>query len=93
MTNVISLLERIGQDADLRGADREALERAIAALDPELRQALLARDQAALERLLGARTNVICGLVPGKDDEEEEDEDDDRRDDDEIRSLSACLRA
>ncbi|GMV29934.1 MAG: hypothetical protein AMXMBFR59_20590 [Rhodanobacteraceae bacterium] len=90
MVNVIEFLERVGRDSRLRHASPVDL---LAALDPmvapELKDVLLNSDAAALERLLGARTNVICGMAPAEDDAPEKDKDDDE----EIRSVSRARAA
>lgn len=79
MSNVIDFLVRLGADSSLRHADtaRIAQELAQSALDPELQAAILAGDQQRLERVLGARTNVICGLSPAEPDDAPEPADDD----------------
>ncbi len=72
MTDVIELLERIGQDPQLREASRNGLESAVAAADlaPDFREAILSGDQAGLEVLL--QQSPVCGyFLPGKEDEEE----------------------
>lgn len=78
MTDVIELLERIGQDPQLREASRDGLERAVAAADlaPDLREAILSGDQAGLEALL-QRLPTSGYLFPGKEDEEQSEEGDD----------------
>jgi len=70
MFNVLEFLERVGRDSQLRHAPASELANTIRqeSLDPELRDALLARDQQRLEQLLGARTNVVCGMAPAEDD-------------------------
>ena len=80
MSNVIRFLEALGRDA---AATPQAYADAVQALDvdPEIRDALLRRDRAALDRLLGARHNVMIVLVPAEDDEPAEQP----GDDDEIR--------
>jgi hypothetical protein len=85
MSNVIDFLIRLGSDSSLRHADsaRLAHELALAAIDPELQAAILAGDQQRLENVLGARTNVICGLSPAEPDDAPEPADDDE----EIRAL------
>lgn len=77
MSNVIDFLERLGQDAQLRGASGDEMEAALlnAGIEPELRTAILEADQRALEALLGADTNVCCVIY--KEDEEEEEEKED----------------
>jgi hypothetical protein len=64
MSNVIELIEKLGQDARLRHAHHTEVERAVngAHIDPEVRAALLAGDQKRLETLLGANTIVCCGV-------------------------------
>jgi hypothetical protein len=80
MSNVIQFLEALGRDA---AATPQAYAHAVQALDvdPEIRDALLRRDRAALDRLLGARHNVMIALVPAEDDEPAEQP----NDDDEVR--------
>jgi hypothetical protein len=75
MSNVIDFLERLGQDARLRQGlqDEVALAIAHAQIDPELRVAILAKDQQRIEALLG-QGPLCCMLVPGKEGEEEEEE-------------------
>jgi len=49
-------------------------------LDQETLTALVSGDTAALTSLLGASSNVVCGLFPGKEEEEEEEESPDKDD-------------
>lgn len=100
MSNVIDFLEVLGQDASLRHASSAELEQALTGvgIDQELRLAILAGNQRQLEALLGAATNVCCGLHPAEeeDDDEETEEDDGEDDDteqDEVKSQSALYRA
>jgi hypothetical protein len=81
MSNVIRFLETLGREP---AATPEAYARAVQALDvdPQVRDALLRRDRAALDRLLGARHNILIALVPAEDDEPAEQE---PNDDDEVR--------
>src|SRR5882757_4690768 len=69
MSNVISFLESVGQDAALRHATKEELELALnkAQIDPALQTAILEKDQRQIEALLGAASNVCCGVFPGKE--------------------------
>lgn len=73
MSNVITLLERMGRDAQLRHAAQSDLQRELehAEIAPELMAAILAGDQMQLEKLLG-QSNVCCAFMPSKEDEEEE---------------------
>lgn len=88
MSNVIDFLDRMGSDSRLRHADAAVLAAALqqANLDPELQAAVLAGDQQRLEAVLGARTNVICGLSPAEPDDAPEPADDDE----EIRALQVA---
>ena len=85
MSNVIGFLEKMGRDAELRHATKNEMEMELtrAEIDPELKTAILNRDQAQLEALLGARTNVVCAIMPGKEEDDEEDEESPVQDDDE----------
>lgn len=76
MTDVIDFLERMGQDAQLRHASQDEVELALTSAEvaPELQAAILAKDQAQLETLLG-QAPVCSAFFPGKEDEEEGDED------------------
>ena len=82
MSNVIRFLDSLGRDA---AASPEAYARAVQSLDvdADVRDALLRRDRVALDRLLGARHNVMIALVPAEDDEPAEQT---PADDDEIRA-------
>jgi hypothetical protein len=84
VSNVIDFLERFGRDAELRDASVEAVDEAMraAGIDPSVRLAIAGKDQSALERLLGADTNVCC-MVNAPDEEEEEEDDEDEEDEDE----------
>ena len=89
MSNVIDFLERMGQDAQLRHASLSEIELALkgAQIDPELQAAILAKDQAGIEALLG-RGHLCCFLLPGKEDEDEDTEEAPSRDDEEISAHS-----
>lgn len=58
-------------------------------MDPVAQTALVDGDYRLLEAMLGARTNMICAVAPGKDDDEREEQPD--RDDDEIRDSAPTL--
>ena len=83
MSNVIDFLERLGRDAQLHRASDFELEQALirAQIDPQVREAILLRDQRRLEALLGASANVCCMIfTPAREDDEQADEQ--KRDDD-----------
>lgn len=75
MTDVIDFLERMGQDAQLRHGSQDELELALSSteLAPELQSAILAKDQAQLETLLG-QVPQCSVFFPSKEDEEQDDE-------------------
>jgi hypothetical protein len=72
MSNVIAFLERMGRDAQLRHASQSEVKLALARaqIDPELKAAILAKDQQQLEALLGS-SNVCCMVSAEVDDEDE----------------------
>ena len=84
MSNVIDFLEKFGGDAHLRYASDDAVEAALklAGIDEAVRAAIVAKDQRALEALLGADTNVCCMVERPDDEEEEEDDEDEDEDED-----------
>ena len=90
MSNVIDFLERVGQNGQLRHASRNEVELELsrAQLNPELRAAILAKNQSQLEVLLG-QSHLCCMLSPGKEDEDEDTEESPSRDGDEISMHSA----
>ncbi|THD10021.1 hypothetical protein [Rhodanobacter lindaniclasticus] len=65
MSNIIDLLEKIGQDARLRHASSDDMDQVLtrAEIDPEVQAAILAKDQSRLEDLLAA-SNVCLALIP-----------------------------
>lgn len=79
MKNVISFLEKLGQNADLKleNIDFETLLEN-EDFDPEVKEAILAEDQNAIEMILNARSKIVCLLVPAEEDEEDTNSDDDK---------------
>lgn len=75
MSNVIDFLERIGRDAQLRHGSQDDVKMALAIAEvaPEIQAAILAKNQACLEALLG-QGSVCCAFFPVKEGEEEDDE-------------------
>ena len=90
MSKVISFLETMGQDAHLRHATDSELELPLnrAQIAPDLQAAILSGDQTRVQALLGAKTNVVCAIFPGKEDDEGEESP--SKDDDEISLHSAA---
>lgn len=75
MSDVIDLLERMGQDAQWSHASQGDIQSALAETDlhPELRAAIAFGDQKTLELLIGL--SPLCGMfMPGKEDEKEDEE-------------------
>jgi hypothetical protein len=85
VSNVIDLLERFGEDAELRYASGDEVEAALrlAGIEPALRAAIVNKDQGALELLLGADANVCCILEKIEEEEENEEEEDDDEEEEE----------
>ena len=93
MSNVIQFLESLGRNpaAALPHADYAA---AVAALeiDDAQRQALLDRDHAALNGLLGGRAKVYCLVAPAENEPQQDDQresDDDGQDKDEPQDAAS----
>ena len=70
MPDVIDILERMGSDAALRDAPRQALERVLAEepIDEAVRAALLSGDGAELQSLMGAGAQFSV-IMPGEEEE------------------------
>lgn len=68
MTNIIQLLEVLGQRARVGAVSDAELQAAVADLDldPPLRDALLRRDASAINALLKGRGNVMLLLLPAE---------------------------
>lgn len=69
MSTVISLLEKMGQDASLRYADKKTVTEQ---LDPALAAAILAGSQEQLAAVLGAKHNIVCAIYAAEEDEEQD---------------------
>ncbi|HEX5793090.1 MAG TPA: hypothetical protein VFY01_07405, partial [Rheinheimera sp.] len=66
MQNIINLLDKIGSNAELRLLNGEALATVLNPLDLDeaVQNAILARDNAALETLLNTRNKIVCAVCP-----------------------------
>ncbi|MDZ4813725.1 MAG: hypothetical protein SGI99_14100 [Pseudomonadota bacterium] len=95
MSNVIALLEKLGQDATLRSAISDTVASSLenSEISPAIAIALSTGDQVRLVALLGARTNVSCMVFPSKQGDEEEEKQDDDKDvpDDDTKGLAQNL--
>lgn len=80
MSNVVDLLEKIGQSSRLQGLGGEQLAQVLsqAGLDPAVQAAIVQQRPRQLEQLLGANSNVCCLVHAPQDEEPEEQPDDDR---------------
>lgn len=86
MSNIIQLLERMGQDADLQS--QANVEKAIAEskLSTTLKASLLNRDNISLKRELDVCPDVVCLMVPAED-EEPENKEEPKEENVEIKSI------
>lgn len=86
MSEIIQVLEQIGQSARLQSASKAELNAFILASDipVELKNALITGAHSTLNVLLGAQATVICGLLT-PDENEDESEDKTPPNDDEIK--------
>lgn len=89
MSVIIQLLEKMGQSSELRYADAQQLAEQMADTDPALVAAVTAGDQQAIEALLGARTNVVCGIHPADQPDDEPEEPEQEPEKETIRLLNA----
>lgn len=84
----LELLETLGLetafDTDKATSDIE--------ISAEVLEAIEERDIESLEALLGARTNLVCGIFPAEDDDDQE-EDDREVDDEEKEQASKYKKA
>jgi hypothetical protein len=92
MKNIISFLEELGKNADLR-LDRVDFESILNNddFDPEARNAILNKDQQALEMILDARSKIVCLLVPAEEDEDDDKDDKDEEDSKNVLSKKSLL--
>ncbi|MBU0912376.1 MAG: hypothetical protein KKF22_07545 [Gammaproteobacteria bacterium] len=72
MSKIISLLEKMGQNAEFRYANADQLATLMADTDPELIDAVIAGDQKRLDAALGVRSNIVCAVYPAEEPEGEE---------------------
>jgi hypothetical protein len=72
VSDVIQFLEALA--CHPRGLERRSREEALASMDPDAREALLAGDAVALARALDARPVMACFVAAPENDEPAEDE-------------------
>lgn len=83
MIDVIDFLEKAGCDAQWRYMSQADIELALAdaPFDPELKTAILAKDQRRLGSVLGYGV-FCCAIMPGKDDDDDGKDKDKDKDED-----------
>lgn len=91
MSNVVDLLEKIGQSSRLQalGGEQLAQELSQAGIDPAVQAAIVQQRPRQLEQLIGAPGNVCCLIHAPQDDEPDEQQ----PDDDKSLALSAQSHA
>jgi hypothetical protein len=89
MSNAIEFLESLGSAAEPMDAAHYARAVNGLAIDPDLRQALLERDSARINQLLGGRGSMMLVLAPAEDAPADDDGDEDEADEQEIRAVAA----
>lgn len=70
MSNVIQLLEKIGQDSKLRYANKDSLSELTKELDCDQRAAILTNDQQSLKEQLGVEGKLVCLVLLSEDDKQ-----------------------
>lgn len=75
MSNVISFLERMGREAQLRHAPEDQVQMVLMdeQVSSEFREVILSKNQSGLQTLLG-RTSFCCAMFPVKEGDEESEE-------------------
>jgi hypothetical protein len=81
MSDIISLIERLGASATYgeQSIQQRQLVNATVGLDEAVKQALLNKDNEALNTLMQVRNKIVCAVAIPQDEEpnnEEQDEDD-----------------
>ncbi|MDR6982780.1 hypothetical protein J2X32_001398 [Rheinheimera pacifica] len=71
MSNIISLIERLGADCTLRSHKKDML-----LSDIELLNTLADGDVKALEKLLGVENTIVCAVFPAEEEPKKSDEPD-----------------
>ena len=91
MSNIVVLLEKIGQNSRLKSLSGEQLtqELSLAGLTPAVQTALMQQRSRQLEELLGAASNVCCLVHAPQDPEPDRDE---PENEEEIRSHEVLTR-
>lgn len=81
MSNVVTLLEKIGENSRLHSLAGEQLAQALAAagMVPAVQAAIVQQHAAQLEELIGASKNVCCLIHAPQDEEPEDDEPQDEK--------------
>jgi hypothetical protein len=79
VSNVVDLLEKIGQSSRLQSLSGEQLahELAQAGIEPAVQAAIVQQRPRQLEQLLGANSNVCCLVHAPQDDEPDQQQPDD----------------
>lgn len=68
-SNVLQLLQRLGEDAALRHLADTQLEQVVNPLnfDPEVQQAICKYDDIKLAQLLHAKNEIVCMIYPAEE--------------------------
>ncbi|GIU41392.1 hypothetical protein TUM4438_05460 [Shewanella sairae] len=75
MSNIIQLLERMGQDASLQTAEQYNSAINAAELSSELKQSLLTKNIPSLEKQLDICPDIYCVFLPAEDEDSTEESD------------------
>ena len=87
MSNIIQLLERMGQDASLQNS--ASMEQVIeqSELSAELKGVLLNKDTVTLERQLDVCPDVVCIMIPAEDENPDESSEEEPDNDNKIAAV------
>lgn len=90
MSNVVDLLEKIGQSSRLQALSGEQLAQALsqAGIEPAVQAAIVQQRPRQLEQLIGASTNVCCLVNAPQDDEPDQQQPDDEKSRNAVRRVA-----
>jgi len=75
MSNVIQVLEQMGNDANVQSEDAINSLLVATELESEITESIINKDVTSLERQLDVRLDMVCGVLPAEDEDEEKEDD------------------
>ncbi|WP_299793399.1 hypothetical protein [uncultured Shewanella sp.] len=90
MSNVIELLERMGQDASLQSTEEQCIAIKSSGLEENIKEPLLKKDLIKLKKELDICPDVVCIFFPAEDEPEKDspEKESPKEDESEIKSVA-----